>query len=213
MLILRTTMATERQRTANRANAAKSTGPRSPGGKAASARNATTHGLTTPPPFDRVARWVRILLDNEDATTEDLEGTPYGDATIRLAEAEACLERALFAEREAALKLATYAKTHEELDLLHLPLNPVDYEDPAVLEAILRSSIEEDFKEGIRILLKDHDNRLPKLVKKLDRIQRYLRQAERRKAKAFAAWLSARRVAISQNEANFNHGLINTLTP
>ena len=38
-------MATERQRRANRANAQRSTGPRTPAGRAASSRNATRHGV------------------------------------------------------------------------------------------------------------------------------------------------------------------------
>jgi hypothetical protein len=38
-------MATERQRRANRANAQRSTGPRTPAGRAVSSRNATRHGV------------------------------------------------------------------------------------------------------------------------------------------------------------------------
>src|SRR5215208_1858155 len=49
-------MATEKQIAANRANAKKSTGPRTPRGKARSSMNATLHGLT--------AR--RPVLPNED---------------------------------------------------------------------------------------------------------------------------------------------------
>src|SRR4051812_21285063 len=39
----------EKRRAANRANARKSTGPRSAAGKGISSRNATTHGLTCSP--------------------------------------------------------------------------------------------------------------------------------------------------------------------
>jgi hypothetical protein len=42
-------MATEKQVAANRANAAKSTGPRSPAGKKRAAHNSFRHGLTTKP--------------------------------------------------------------------------------------------------------------------------------------------------------------------
>ncbi len=49
-------MTTEKQKTANRRNALRSTGPASPGGKAKAARNAVQHGL----------RSRDVLLANED---------------------------------------------------------------------------------------------------------------------------------------------------
>jgi hypothetical protein len=59
-------MATEKQIAANRRNARRSTGPRTPAGKARAALNALTHGLTTqaadlPPDRERdqrLARWL-----------------------------------------------------------------------------------------------------------------------------------------------------------
>lgn len=50
-------MASERQLRANRANAQKSTGPRTVEGKHASSRNAISHGMTS----------LRVVLDGEDA--------------------------------------------------------------------------------------------------------------------------------------------------
>src|SRR5262245_26678530 len=54
-------MTTERQIAANRRNALRSTGPKSPGGKRRIARNAVRHGLTT-----------ASLLPAEEAVVEDL---------------------------------------------------------------------------------------------------------------------------------------------
>jgi hypothetical protein len=45
-------MATERQIAANRANALRSTGPKTAAGKSKSSRNAYRHGLSGPMPFD-----------------------------------------------------------------------------------------------------------------------------------------------------------------
>ena len=45
-------MATAKQVAANRANAARSTGPRTPAGRATSSRNAFRHGLSIPLPRD-----------------------------------------------------------------------------------------------------------------------------------------------------------------
>jgi hypothetical protein len=63
-------MATEKQLEANRANALKSTGPRTEEGKAASSRNALRHGLA--------ARGLIVLAGHEDAFAE-LESTLRDD--------------------------------------------------------------------------------------------------------------------------------------
>ena len=54
-------MASERQRAANRANARKSTGPRSTSGKKRASRNALTHGLNTPMSGAAVTREIEAL--------------------------------------------------------------------------------------------------------------------------------------------------------
>jgi hypothetical protein len=59
-------MATEKQIQANRGNAARSTGPRTPEGKAASRRNATKHGLT--------ARQIVLVGEDQDAYEALLSG-------------------------------------------------------------------------------------------------------------------------------------------
>ena len=81
-------MATDRQKRANAHNARKSTGPTSATGKQRSSQNARTHGLTTPPPFDDVLAYYRIILEDPEADPSQAE-TTLQRAAFSLAECEA----------------------------------------------------------------------------------------------------------------------------
>jgi hypothetical protein len=64
-------MASERQIAANRANARKSTGPRSASGKARASRNALKHGLTTPVAGAEFTREVEALARQMASDPDD----------------------------------------------------------------------------------------------------------------------------------------------
>lgn len=102
-------MATARRIAANRANARRSTGPRTAGGKRRSAANATRHGLTSAPPQAEILLWFRIILDDAAAMPDPLETDPLRRAALTLARAEAQLARVRLAEAEAWRKEVTPA--------------------------------------------------------------------------------------------------------
>lgn len=85
-------MTSDAIRARNRANAQKSTGPRTAAGKAVVAGNARTHGATSRPDPEAVDTWLAIILDRPDIMPDDLvPGDEQGFRALALAEAEARL--------------------------------------------------------------------------------------------------------------------------
>lgn len=93
-------MSSEAVTARNRANAARSTGPRSVSGKSRAAQNARRHGATARPDPECVATWARIILDAADLAPSDLltedvrtrRATALAAAEVRLAETAHALD-------------------------------------------------------------------------------------------------------------------------
>jgi hypothetical protein len=82
-------MATEKQIAANRANAKKSTGPRSLAGKLKSSRNAYRHGLSSPSRLDPVMSAqteviVRALIGGDENEEKVRAATEFATAHLEL---------------------------------------------------------------------------------------------------------------------------------
>jgi hypothetical protein len=87
-------MASERRFAANRANAKKSTGPKSRAGKMRSSRNAYRHGLSAPPPCDTawtasVDRLARKIINSAGQAIELAEARIIAEAQLEIERARA----------------------------------------------------------------------------------------------------------------------------
>jgi hypothetical protein len=170
----------------NRANAAKSTGPKTPRGKALSAQNARRHGATSAPDPGRVASWLAIILARPRILPRDL--TPADEAgrtALALAQAEARLAAA-----EQALAACEAEDEAPRGDLADLE---------AMAEHIRDALVEPETtprqrKSGAALLLRVARDRVAQAEAQARRhrlLARYAREARAARSRAIAAWAAA----------------------
>jgi len=115
-LLKKSAMATEKQIAANRANASRSTGPKSLPGRMKSSRNAFRHGLSSPMPIDALSAEsleaiIRALTDGQCCAEQQQAAADLALAQLEL--------RRVGQVRQQLLKEVDFAST-DPGDLRHL---------------------------------------------------------------------------------------------
>lgn len=163
---------------ANRQNARRSTGPRTPLGRSTSSQNARRHGLTAAPPADAVLAHLRAILDDPSATPEAALVTPLGASALALATAEARLDRA----REHAATVA-----------IRQPQQELREEIEMVADALLDPDHRFDLNtqaSGHRLLKRLMRASARADVSELRSARRYLSEAEASRRKALCKFMA-----------------------
>ena len=168
----------------NRANAQKSTGPRTDVGKATVAQNARRHGATSQPKPSTVGAWLSVILDRPDIKPTDLmPGDELGFRALALARADAqrvAAEEALRDFEDTAISPGETVPgqiSEATVMLRDLSGHARRSKDMQLNTALLRLLRHTEHNE--RVLGCGRHNLL----------KRYLREARARRLSAFAAWL------------------------
>lgn len=194
-------MTTERQKQANRANAQKSSGPRSGVGRARSARNALRHGLTTSPDWSNVTSWYRIILDDPDIEPDPLDIDPKRQAALNLAEAEAWRDRATRVEQAHIADMASRALAQGQW--MPPENGELDLDDPETLQLMIEKYSDDFMRGALRIFLRTSPKRPVAQRNKQKQLTRYRREAEARRRKALKIWIALNlNVKISSKNLN-----------
>jgi len=182
-------MATKAQIAANRANARKSTGPKSRTGKARVAHNALRHGATQTPEPEALALWLKVILDNPDATLDAMfEDDQAEQLAFRLADAEVRLVAAQAALDELKTK-PDFLDRHPEIANIVDDIDLVyAYEESPVEEADIEAFME-DCVAKERAAYYREVNIAGYLKHEKCLLKRYVREAQGKRNRAFKAWI------------------------
>ncbi|MGB5212173.1 MAG: hypothetical protein WBN88_00810 [Anderseniella sp.] len=183
-------MATKAQIAANRANARKSTGPTSCTGKAKVANNARRHGATQAPEPKALALWLKVILDNPDATLDAMfEDNEDEQLALRLADAEVRLVAAKAALDELKTK-PDFLDRHPEIANIVDDIDLVyAFEESLVEEADIEAFME-DCVAKERAAYYQEVNIAGYLKHEKCLLKRYVREAQNKRNRAFKAWIA-----------------------
>lgn len=168
----------------NRANATKSTGPKTVQGKAVVAGNARRHGATARPDPAAVATWLRIILDDPDITVEAFVPTEErGYHALMLAQAEVQLVTATNAFRAYEAGMPLILCVGKQLTGRDIMVGLASGELPRRDRTRSQTQVYRD------ILVRRAELRSAERQQRL--FKRYLGEARTQRRKAFFAWLLA----------------------
>ena len=180
----------------NRANAAKSTGPRTDAGKAAVAQNARRHGATAQPDPERVATWAQIILDTPDLGPGDLfAADTHTRSALALAGAEARFAEATRALEEFEAGVAPPSdeerSIQEQIIEIHAMLTemPMSARDRRTGRSLIRRLLKAQIRETVP---GGHRHRL---------LKRYWREARAQRKRALQDWLASLQAQGSSRSA------------
>jgi len=168
----------------NRANAQKSTGPRTTQGKAAVSQNARRHGATSKPDPTSVAAWLRIILDDPA-----LQPAGFLKDDRRFARALALAEAEV---RLCSAKVALVSFECGEAPLSDVVQDLQNCAEDMIFELQLGDTTAKERRSGLSLL-----NRIQKIVladtvqggKRHLLLRRYVREARAHRKRAFEGWL------------------------
>ena len=187
----------------NRANAQKSTGPRSEQGKSIVSNNARRHGATARPDPKGVAIWLTIIRDTPDLAPHELLPSNDGDfRALELAQAEV----RLLAAREALHQFeAGNAEPVEDVDDLQgLKRYLIDELASDKTSALERRSAKSVLAHIAKLAAQE-----TQIGGKRHRLfKRYLGEACSQRRRAFDAWVAWKRGTTeepTQNQKSANH--------
>ena len=181
-------MTSERQKRANAANAAKSTGPRTAEGRARSAGNARKHGLNSAPPWDDISPYLTLITGS--AHIDPLTQDALSRAARDLAEAEARLARSLMAERRHVVHMAEIAAQQPPSVAEKTAQAAKETEGSVALTEWQRARFSDAAVAKVKKVRPPPDpNRPAALRQTLKLLMRYRKEAEAHRRKALRRWL------------------------